>query len=118
MIRLYLCEDAQDSDVVVALRQRGIDVLTADEADMRPRADADHLAYATAQNRALYSFNIRDYNILHAASLAEGKSHTGIILAPQQRYGVGEQMRRLLRLIHTISAEEMRNRLEFLSTWG
>ena len=27
-------------------------------------------------------------------------------------------MRRLLRLIDTLTAEEMRNRIEFLSGWG
>jgi len=80
--------------------------------------DSEHLNYATAQGRVLYSFNMGDFDALHAAYLSEGKSHTGIILAPQQRYGIGEQMRRLLRLIHTISAEEMRDRLEFLSAWG
>jgi hypothetical protein len=36
----------------------------------------------------------------------------------QQRYSVGEQMRRLLRLIKTLTAEEMRNRIEFLSAWS
>ena len=36
----------------------------------------------------------------------------------QQRYSVGEQMRRLLRLISSLTAEEMRNRIEFLSAWS
>jgi hypothetical protein len=31
---------------------------------------------------------------------------------------VGEQMRRLLRLISSLTAEEMRNRIEFLSAWS
>ncbi len=117
-IRLYIDEDAQDSDVVEALRLRGVDVLTADEAGMRERDDADHLDYATAKGRVLYSFNMGDYNVLHAVYLTAGKTHAGIILAPPQRYSVGEQMRRLLRIIHTVSAEEMRDRIEFLSTWG
>ena len=117
-IRLYLDEDAQRGVVIRALRARGVDVLTVDEAGMRGRSDSEHLNYATAQGRVLYSFNMGDFDALHAAYLSEGKSHTGIILAPQQRYGIGEQMRRLLRLIHTISAEEMRDRLEFLSAWG
>ena len=30
---------------------------------------------------------------------------------------VGEQMRRLLRLLGALTAEEMRNRVEFLSAW-
>ncbi|MDQ3755241.1 MAG: hypothetical protein M3371_10980 [Acidobacteriota bacterium] len=85
---------------------------------MRGRDDDQHLDYATAQGRVLYSFNVGDFSALHAAYLTEGKTHAGIILAPQQRYGIGEQMRRLLRLVRTVSAEEMRDRIEFLSVWG
>jgi hypothetical protein len=38
-------------------------------------------------------------------------------LRQKQRYSVGEQMRRLLKLIAPVSAEEMINRVEFLSAW-
>jgi len=55
---------------------------------------------------------------LHTTYLAGDKSHAGIILSRQQHYSVGEQMRRLLKLIATKSAEEMRSRVEFLNTWG
>ena len=54
---------------------------------------------------------------LYSNLMRAGESHAGIILAVQQRYSVGEQMRRLLRLIDTLTAEEMRNRIEFLSAW-
>jgi hypothetical protein len=118
MIRLYLDEDAQDRDLARALTLRGVDFITANKAGLRHRPDAEHLAYAAAQGRTLYSFNTGDYQGLHRAYLTQGMSHSGIILARQQRYSVGEQMRRLLRLIHTVSAEEMRDRIEFLSAWG
>lgn len=36
----------------------------------------------------------------------------------QQNYSIGEQMRRLLRLIAAKSAEDMQNQVEFLSAWG
>jgi hypothetical protein len=117
-IKLYLDEDAQRSGLVQALRLRGVDVLTANEAGMGERDDADHLDFATAQNRALYSFNIRDFSALHTDCIEAGRHHAGIILAQQQHYSLGEQMRRLLRLIHTISAEDMCDRIEFLSAWG
>lgn len=118
LVRLYLDEDAQSGSLTRALRERGVDVLTADEAELRGCADAAHLAYASAQGRALYSFNIGDYNRLHYDYLVAGQMHAGIILAPQQRYGVGEQMRRLLRIISTLTAEQIQNQLEFLSDWG
>ena len=50
--------------------------------------------------------------------MSEKRFHAGIVLAPQQRYSGGEELRRLMRLISTVSAEEMRNRIEFLSAWS
>lgn len=117
-IHLYFDEDSMRHALVEALRARGVDVLTALEADMIERADEEHLGYATAQSRVLCSFNVEDFYRLHTTYLAEGKSHAGMILAQQQRYSVGEQMRRLLKLIATKSADEMRNSVEFLSAWN
>ena len=53
-----------------------------------------------------------------AQPIWQGTSHAGIILSRQQPYSVGEQMRRLLKLIATKSAEAMRSRVEFLNAWG
>jgi uncharacterized protein DUF5615 len=117
-IRLYLDEDCQDRDLVRALRARAVDVITALDVGMIHRGDDDHLEYATDKNRVLYSFNIGDFCRLHADWLAKGKSHAGIILGPQQRYSVGEQMRRLLTFIASTSAEDMKNYVEFLSHWS
>ena len=117
-LRLYLDEDSMRMALVEALRARGVEVVTALDGGMVERRDEDHLEYATAQGRVLYSYNVRDYYRLHTAFLREGKAHAGIILGRQQYYSVGEQMRRLLKLIATISAEEMQNRVEFLSAWG
>jgi hypothetical protein len=116
-IRLYVDEDSMRHALVEALRARGVDVLTALEAGMIKRKDEEHLEYATVQGRVLYTFNVGDFYRLHTAFLKQGKSHAGIILARQQRYPVGEQMRRLLKLIAAKSAEEMKNRVEFLSAW-
>ena len=69
------------------------------------------------EGRVLYTFNLRHFCRLHADRLSRGKSHARIIIAPQQRYTVGEQMRRLLRLIAARSAEEMKNQIELLSAW-
>jgi hypothetical protein len=114
---LYVDEDAMDGDVVRGLRSRGIDVVTAAEAGMIRRQDEDHLRLATVQSRALYSFNVGDFHEIHTSWTASGKSHCGIVLTQQQRYSTGEQIRRLLRLIGSLSAETMRNREEFLGRW-
>ena len=108
-VTLYLDEDAQDNDLLQALQAHGADVV---------RADEEQFLTATVQGRVLYGFNVGDYFKLHTAFLQQGRSHAGIVLAKQQHYSVGEQMRRLLKLITVKSAEELRDQLEFLSDWG
>jgi hypothetical protein len=117
-IRLYCDEDSEQHALVLALRVRGVDVLTALEAEMLGESDDRQLAIAAAQGRVIYSFNVGDFCRLHAEWLAEGRSHAGIVLAQQQQYSIGEQLRRLLRLVGALSAEEMQDRLAFLSSWG
>ena len=77
-ISLYLDEDSMDKALVHALRARGVDVMTALEADMIERDDQEHLDFATAQGRVLYSFNVGDFSRLHTTYLAGDKSHAGI----------------------------------------
>ena len=116
-IRLYLEEDSMSQALVRGLRARGVDVTTALQEGMIERRDEAHLEYATQAGRVLYSFNVADFYYLHGKCLSEGKEHAGLILTRQQRVSVGEQLRRLLRLIAKVPAEEMKNRVEFLSAW-
>jgi len=115
--RLYLDEDSMRRSLVFGLRARGVDVLTALEAGMINRDDEDHLAAATVAGRALYTFNVADCCVLHQSWTSRNRAHAGIVIAPQQRYSTGEEIRRLMRLIGTVTAEEIRNRIEFLSAW-
>jgi hypothetical protein len=117
-LRLYMDEDGLDHALAVALRARGVDVLTALEAGMIERDDDLRLDYATAEGRVLYSYNISDYCRIHARYMQVSKEHAGIILAQQRQFSIGEQMRRLLNLIAARPPEEMRHRLKFLSAWG
>src|SRR4051812_5720825 len=107
MLPLYMDEDSMEQALVRGLQARGTDVLTALDAGMIERSDADHLEWAAAAGRVLCTFNVGDFWTLHSTYLAEGRNHAGIILMPQQRYGVGELLRRLLRLMRTLSAETM-----------
>lgn len=118
MFRFYIDEDSGDRNLVQALRARGADMVTAQGAGMIARADAEHLQFATERNRVLYSFNRGDFLRLHSLYQAEGRTHTGILLARQQHYSVGEQMRRVLKVMALKSSADMRNSVEFLSDWG
>ncbi len=120
MSRIRLCfdEDAMRQARVVALRARHVGVFTASESGMINRSDEQHLAYAAGAGLASCSFNIKDYAMLHEQWTAAGRAHSGIVLAPQQRYSVGDQLRRLLRILNRVPASQMGSRLEYLSHWG
>jgi hypothetical protein len=81
------------------------------------KADHEHLDYATRQGRVLFSFNRGDFYEIHTQYLEQNKSHAGIILANQQQFSVGEQMRRILHLSAAKTGDDMKNRVEFLSAW-
>jgi len=104
--------------LVVALRARRTDVLTASDCELIGRSDEDQLLHAASDGRVLYSFNIKDFSLLHERWIFAGRPHAGIVLGFQQRYSIGEQLRRLLHLLNRKPAVEMHSRLEYLSNWG
>jgi vacuolar-type H+-ATPase subunit F/Vma7 len=112
--RLYIDEDAEDRAVVDGLRILGVDVLTVTEAEMEGESDDKQLAFATSVGRILYTLNVEDFCRLHTDLLSAGGELAGIVVIPRQRYSVGEKIRRLADRVASISAEEMRNRLNFL----
>ncbi len=118
IVRLYCDEDSVQHALVFALRKRGVDIVTSLEAGTTKQSDERQLDYAAAQGRVIYSFNVGDFCRLHSQWLSQNRPHAGIVVARQQHYSIGEQMRRLLRLVARVSAEEMQNRLEFLSDWA
>jgi diphthamide synthase subunit DPH2 len=116
-IRIYLDEDAMSRSLINALRARGVCVVVASAVGRRRRSDAANLASASAEDLVLFSFNTNHYMALHTSLLEQGQSHTGLILSGQH-YDVGEMMRRMLRIVAHVPAEEMIDRVEFLSAWG
>lgn len=95
---LYIDEDAAKASLVSTLRKRGVHVFSPTEEKLTGCADEEQLQFASQRGYVLYTFNISDFYALHTRWLATGRRHSGMILAPQQRYSVGEQLRRILRL--------------------
>lgn len=116
-ILLYIDEDAMDEDLIQALKSRNVDVLTVADVGMLHRSDEEQLEWAKQNGRVIFSFNTKDFYHLHTTLISQGLSHAGIILAPQQRYGIGDLMRGVLKLINTKSSAEMQGQIEFVSNW-
>jgi hypothetical protein len=80
-----------DSELVQGLRLHGLDVQTSAEAGMLARSDEEHLVFASDQQRALCSFNIRHSHALHTEWMKSGRTHWGLILWRQKHYSVRER---------------------------
>jgi Domain of unknown function (DUF5615) len=98
-----------DTDLVGALRQRGVSIITPVEENQTGKTDEEQLLFASTRGCVLYTFNVSDFYALHANWLGIARHHAGLILSPQQRFSVGEQLRRILRLRAGRSAEAMRD---------
>lgn len=106
-VRFYLDEHVHPA-VAAGLRRRGVDVFTTQEARMRGASDTDHLALATRQGRVLVT---QDDDFLRLN--AERGDHAGIAYCPQ-RTDVGRLVRGLFLIFQVLSADEMKNHVEFL----
>jgi hypothetical protein len=114
---LYFDEDASRGALVRALRARDVDLLTAYECQRAGIPDEEQLAYASEIGRSIYTYNVGDFLRLHREWVQIGRRHAGIILCQQDRWGIGEQVRRLAALVSALTVDEMMNRAEFLRDW-
>lgn len=116
-IALLVDEDAMSRPLIRALQRRGVEVTTVAEAGWGGADDEALLAHSASLGRVFYTFNARHFCRIHRQWLAAGKNHPGIIVGSQQRFGIGEQLRLLLKLLCAKSPQEMANQLQFLSNW-
>jgi hypothetical protein len=115
MARFYFDEDSAQYRPIAALRSHTIDVTTFLDSGMKARDDESQLRVASAQERILVSGNARDFARLRHDWIAQGRSHFGIRIIPQQRYSTGEIVRRVLRL--TSSAFDFKDGIYYLSNF-
>jgi predicted nuclease of predicted toxin-antitoxin system len=60
-IKIYIDEDAMDSDLVSALRSHGVTVVTVLDSGPSEKTDEEQLAFATELGCVLYTFNVSDF---------------------------------------------------------
>src|SRR6266404_1973222 len=96
------------SAVTLGLRRRGVDIVTAQEAELLGAKDVTHLQYASENSRVVFSQDA-DFLVLHK----QGIAHAGIAYAPQQT-PIGDLVRMLALVHEVIEAEEIVGRVEFI----
>ena len=95
------------------LRKYGFDVTSTVEMGLMGADDDEQLAYAASSHRAIVTFNHKDFAVRHIRYLEEGQEHWGIILSTEETPDV--LRRRLLRLLNTLTAEELKNQMRWLN---
>ncbi|HLF79362.1 MAG TPA: DUF5615 family PIN-like protein [Dehalococcoidia bacterium] len=118
MFRIYHDEDSLRIALIQALRRAGFDCLTVNEAEMRGRSDEEQLAFATAERRVIYTRNTRDFRLLDTQWQETGRRHSGIIVLHKYPTSIGDELRAFQAMGARFSAEDMKNRLEFLLNYA
>ena len=104
----YYTDEHVSKAVIRGLRQRGVDVLTVSEARKLGETDEDHLAFALAEGRVVFT---QDDDFLRLAS--SGKTHAGIVYAPQHK-PIGDIIQGLMLIFQVLEAEDMAGNVEYL----
>lgn len=110
-VKLLLDEDVH-LDLASALRKRGYDAMHVQELARKGLNDREQIEYVVEQESCIFTFNVKDFVLLHNEYVINEKEHFGIIVASQ--LPIGEALRRLLALLQRSSRESMKNMLEFL----
>ena len=113
-IKLMLDEDVQ-IELANALKAKGVDAVSVQEFGRKGLPDEGQLNFADNNGRVLFTYNIGDFIKLHSKFIRQGRNHQGIIVSKQ--LSISQALKGLLSLVSALPADEMANRLEFLSDW-
>ena len=105
----YQFDEAIPKAIVNGLRQRGVDVMTAAEADLLEASDEEHLAFAKSEARVMFCC---DDDFLRLS--VEETEHAGIIYCHQRDRTIGQMVLGLVALWRNQTAEEIKGQVHFL----
>jgi predicted nuclease of predicted toxin-antitoxin system len=105
-VSVYLDADV-DPELARQARQRGFDVISAYEVGNGRLLDEDQLAYAAEHDRVIFTHNARDFAPLFDEWWETNHPHAGILVS--QQLPVGVLVRRLLRMLNTVTADNVTN---------
>ena len=100
------------SGLTEALAKQGYDALHILDTDQGGIDDEPLLAFATAQGRAVLTYNVRHFAPLVRLWYEAGRDHAGVVFSIQ--LPPAELLRQVERLLATLSADELRNTARWL----
>jgi uncharacterized protein with PIN domain len=113
-IRFFSDEDVH-GPLATHLRAAGFDAISTPEANRLGQSDLSQLQWSTREGRVLVTFDVSDFARLHSDWMNLQEHHAGLVVSKQRP--IGDALRRLIHLGKTLGAEDMQDRLEYLSNW-
>ncbi len=110
-IKLFLDEQVW-TGLTEAIRKRGYDVLHVQDAGRKSEKDEPLLKFATEQGRTILTYNAKHFVPLAEVWYEAGQDHAGIVLSDEIEKG--DLIRRVTKLLETVTAEEMKNAVRYL----
>jgi predicted nuclease of predicted toxin-antitoxin system len=114
-IRLYLDADV-DVKLAANLRKAGYDCVSARQVGNAALDDESQMIFAANEGRVLVTHNIRDFAPIFERWWHSDRCHPGIVVS--QQIPLGELQRRIMRLLDTVTADEMENNLRNLGEFA
>lgn len=105
----FLLDEHIASLVSHGLRQRGIDVLSVEEAGRGGLPDPEQFDFAAKEKRVIVTF---DADYLQLA--ANATNHYGVAYCHATKYSPSQLLQLLIVLHGVMDSDEMRNHVEFL----
>jgi hypothetical protein len=111
-LKLYMDHHIPQA-VTVALRRRGIDVITAFEDGRERAADEELLHRASQLGRILFTHD-QDYLAIADRCRREGDDFSGIVYVHQRSLSLGKAISDLELVVQVLGSDEMQNQVQFL----
>jgi hypothetical protein len=112
MLSLYM-DHCVSAPITAGLRQRGIDVLTAEEDGAAQYDDDQLLDRATSLGRVLFTQD-KDLLVIAHHRQQTAVEFAGVAYAHQRKITIGQAIRDLELLAKALDPDDMRNRVEYL----
>ena len=111
-IKIYIDENVNIA-ISEGLKRRGIDAFSAKESRNLGLSDEEHLKYAV-KNKSVILTHDDDFLTLADNWRKESIEHYGIIYVHRMKLTIGECIRKIEFLTKVLSAEDLKNHIEFL----
>lgn len=103
-IALYTDEDI-DGRLAAQLRANGYDAISTFEVGNTTIKDPVQFAFAIRERRTILTHNAQDFAPLFDELWNQGQHHYGLVIS--EKLNIGELVRRCLKMLESVTADEM-----------